>query len=339
MKDFEFFREGQEPEHEAEEAPARVLLIMNMASGKTGSLSTIGTVIRELTLHPVRLEVARSRRPGDIRERVKQACLSGEFSHLVIVGGDGSVHEAYEAYLELPRDKRLPLGIIPTGTTCDYAKTLGIPLTPSGSVQALSGAEPYWVDAGRFNNEPFTYVASFGAFSEISYLTPSSAKNKLGHLAYVLNGIQGISNVKSYHLQLTVDEVELEGQFLFGAVTNTCSIGGLIRLNSKTVVLNDGHFELLLLRDPQFSLLRPAAIVKLLAAGSLTDDDEDVLYIRGSRFHFHFPDEEVAWTLDGEFGGSGHSFAISVEQQAVPVLLSPRAHLKLDAPGTYRTQT
>ncbi len=218
---------------------------------------------------------------------------------IVCSGGDGTLNETVSGVLQLP--ETLPLGYIPAGSTNDFASSLEIPKKMRAAAQAVVDGEDYRIDVGMFCEEQyFLYVAGFGAFTEVSYLTPQDKKNVLGHQAYMLEGVKSLTSIKPYHMRLELDEETVEGDFIFGMVTNTVSVGGFKGLVSQEVALNDGLFEVLLIRMPK----TPLELSEVVTGLFLKEENQELVYkVKTSRLRASSP-EPVDWVLDGEFGGS-----------------------------------
>jgi len=140
-------------------------------------------------------------------------------------------------------------------------------------------------------------VASFGAFTKASYTTPQSAKNLLGHLAYVFSGIQELSQLRTVKLRFVLDgERVIEDDLLFGAISNATSVGGILALDPETVDLRDGKFELLLIRNPK-DLGELADCIRALQTEKY--DSRLITFASASRVEV-FAEDIMDWTLDGE---------------------------------------
>ncbi len=167
---------------------------------------------------------------------------------IVVIGGDGTYNEVVAGVI----DKKLncPIGYIPAGTTNDFGSSLGLPKNIMKAAQNILDGKIQDFDVGSFNGRKFTYVASCGAFSSTSYTTPTDLKNVFGHLAYVLEGIKSLPEIKPEHLKITYDGELKEDDYIFAAVCNSTSLGGVLKLDKKYVNMNDGLFEMLLVRSP-----------------------------------------------------------------------------------------
>lgn len=227
---------------------------------------------------------------------------------LVCCGGDGTLSETVNQLLNA--GSAGPLGYIPAGTTNDFANSLGIPKEPAKAAERIVENSPKPIDVGRFGYKYFVYVASFGAFTQSSYNTTQSLKSSLGHLAYIIEGIKELPTIKSYHACVETDEGTYEGDYIFGAVSNSTSLGGIIKLDSGRVDLADGKFELTLVKMPK-NLLELNRIVFSLMSGKY--DEELITFIHTGKAVFTCA-EPMPWSLDGEYAAGGEK----VEVEAVP---------------------
>lgn len=242
---------------------------------------------------------------------------SSEYDLIVCSGGDGTLDEVVTGMMKRDRDKREPIGYIPTGTTNDFASSLHI---PRGLLEAADNAvngEVFACDAGRFNDDIFVYIAAFGLFTDVSYQTKQSMKNVLGHLAYVLEGATRIFDIPSYKLKVTHDGETIEDEFIYGMVTNSKSVGGFRNMIGKNVVFDDGEFEVTLIRTPK----NPIALQEIIGALLSSQINTKHIYsFKTGEIHFESV-EEIPWTLDGEFGGEHDSVCIKNAKQALKIVV------------------
>lgn len=290
-----------------------LLFIYNPAAGKgrvTGALGEIVTAFqREGWL--VTLYATRSR--GDGVHMVGE--LGGDYDRIVCCGGDGTLSEVVTGLIHSGLREK-PLGYLPAGSTNDFSKTLHLPVQLGRSAEIAAAGEPFGCDMGRFNEDHiFVYVAAFGIFTRASYDTPQEMKQILGHAAYVLSGLRSLSEVTSYHMTVEHDGQVEEGDFIYGMVSNSVSVGGFSGMKDNEVILDDGKFEVLLIRSPT-SLPELNAVLTALIARTPNDN---VISFQASRLSFHC-DQSVAWTLDGEYGGEHMDVDIDVMLQAVRMI-------------------
>ena len=192
-----------------------------------------------------------------------------------------------------------PIGYIPAGSTNDFANSLKLPTDPVAAAKQIAAGAPERFDVGRFTDRYFSYVASFGAFTKASYSTPQNVKNALGHAAYVLGGISEISQIRNEHLRLEIDGQVVEDDFLFGAISNSTSLAGILTLDPKLVDMSDGKFELLLVRSPQ-DLGEVSECLRALQTQKY--NCRMVTFLSASQVRIT-ASADMIWTLDGERGG------------------------------------
>ncbi len=230
---------------------------------------------------------------GDAKEFVKQNAK--DFDLIVAIGGDGTFNEVVAGVLKSGAD--VEIGYIPAGSTNDFANSLKLSKNILKAAGDIIDGTAQQIDIGSFNGRNFSYVASFGAFAEVSYKTPQNVKNTLGHLAYAFEGIKDIANLKSKHLRFTADGVVIEDDFIFGAICNSTSVGGVINLDPKMVDLSDGMFELLLIRLPK-DLFELNEIV--IALSSKKYKTKMITFVSAKNIIIE-TEEDINWTLDGEY--------------------------------------
>ena len=246
---------------------------------------------------------------------------SDEYDLVVCSGGDGTIAEVVTGMMQ--RDKRDPIGYIPTGTTNDFANSLHI---PKGLLRAADNAVNgtlFPCDVGKFNDDIFVYIAAFGLFTDVSYQTKQEMKNVLGHLAYVLEGTKRLFNVPSYRIKVTHDGETLEDEFIFGMVTNSRSVGGFRNMIGKQVVFDDGLFEVTLIKTPK----NPLALQEIVASLLIEQVDTKHMYsFKTGRITFESL-EEIPWTLDGEFGGAHDEVTVENLNRQLRIMV-PEEHIR-----------
>lgn len=287
-----------------------ILFIINPRSGRNKRKNDLSEAENIFALNGYETTVLSTAKAGDATEFAKKF---GEKNDIVVCrGGDGTFCEMLNGIMAL--EKKPKIGFIPAGTTNDIANTLGLPTKAKEAAQLILGENALPYDIGKFNGRYFTYVASFGAFTECSYATPQSLKNKIGRTAYFWEAAKEIKDIRPVPLRCVVDGKTIEGDFVFGSVSNSYTVGKIIHLSENEVCLNDGSFEVFLVRNPK------TASGWVSAAASILKKDFDERYIqliKGSHIKITFLDSsKPAWTLDGEFGGECGEVEIDVEKCA-----------------------
>lgn len=271
----------------------KLLLILNPCAGMRKAAKMLPEILSVFNRAEYDVRVYVTAEAGDGVEAVKR--LAPGMGLVVCCGGDGTFNETFNGLLQAEQD--LPIGYIPAGSTNDFAASLGLSSDPvEAARQIVEGVEQRY-DAGKFGKRYFSYVASFGAFTKASYSTPQSAKNLLGHAAYVLEGMQELSQIRKHHMKLTLDGEEvLEDDYIFGAICNSTSVGGVMTLDPSQVDLQDGKFEVLLVRTPKTL----QEISECLLAVQKQQYNNAMMTFRSASRITVEADPDMPWTLDGE---------------------------------------
>lgn len=238
-----------------------------------------------------------------------------EYEMVVCSGGDGTLDEVVTGMMRC--QKKVPIGYVPAGSTNDFANSLHIPKSMAKAARIASGGRKFACDIGSFNDDTFVYIAAFGLFTDVSYGTDQQMKNVLGHMAYLMEGMRRLSVIKPFHYRVLYDGKYIEDDFIFGMVTNSVSVGGFKRITGKYVELDDGVFEVTLIKMPK----NPVELNTIMAALLVRDIDTDLMYcFKTAKVEFD-SDEEIAWTLDGEFGGNHTHVDIENKKKAIEIMI------------------
>ena len=271
----------------------KMLFAMNPNAGQKKAAKSLMEIVSVFNRADYDVNVFITEKKGDAEEKIFRTAK--EYDAVVCSGGDGTLNEAITGILR--SGVNVPLGYIPAGTTNDFANSLGLPLDPVEAAKNIAEGQPITYDVGQFGDRYFSYVASFGAFTRTSYNTPQSIKNALGHTAYILSGIQEISQIREISAKLELDGQVMEGHYLFGAVCNSTNVAGILTLDSSQVDLRDGKFEILLVRSPA-DLAEVAECIQALQ--TKTYNCKMVSFLSAGKIKITM-DEAVDWTLDGEY--------------------------------------
>lgn len=291
----------------------KLLLIVNPKSGKIQSREPLFDALGVFSDAGYLVKLHSTAGPGDATETA--AAEGPDYDAVVCVGGDGTLNETVSGLMRLENPPAM--GYLPRGSTNDFASSLHISADAVQSARTIMAGEPRRLDIGKWNERYFVYVASFGAFVRTSYAASQDAKNALGHFAYILEGMKDLNTLRPYQLRITADGESLDGEYLFGAVCNSTSIGGLMKLDPERVVLDDGKFEMLLIPSPK----TPIDLNNLILALLNQEYDQGGLVFRHvSSIHME-TEEELPWSLDGEYAPAVPSVDIENQRQALSFLL------------------
>lgn len=251
---------------------------------------------------------------GDATEFVKQH-TDLNYDLIVVCGGDGTLNEVITGLMQ--SGVHCTLGYIPSGTLNEWSSGLHISRSIKQAAADITTGKKIQLDIGQFGDKYFSYTASFGAFTDASYSAPQDVKNVLGQAAYFFEGIKSLGNIKPVHLKFAADGKEIDGDFLFGAVSNSMSVGGIVKFNESAVKLNDGKFEILLIRNPDNILKLQPIIDGILKQDFNREGIEfftaDSVTVSGG--------EELSWTLDGEYAKGENEITISNLHNAIELIV------------------
>ena len=295
----------------------KALFIYNPNAGKGLLKPKLSDIIDIIVKAGYEVVVYPTQKYKDAYYKVKT--FTEEYDRVICSGGDGTLDEVVTGMMK--REKKIPVGYIPTGTTNDFASSLHIPKNLLQAASTAAEGREFPCDIGRFNGDVFVYIAAFGLFTDVSYETKQEMKNVLGHLAYVLEGAKRLFNIPSYKVKVTHDDEVIEDEFVYGMVTNSRSVGGFRNLVGKQVGFDDGVFEVTLIKTPK----NPIELQEIIAALMIQQMDSKYMYtFKSGRIMFESI-EEIPWTLDGEFGGEHDEVVIE----------NLNKELQIMVPGTH----
>ncbi len=269
-----------------------MLFVMNPYAGTRKANRQLADILGVFNRAGFRVETYMTQFQGDGQQIVRER--AAEVDVVVCCGGDGTFNETVSGLLSSGADT--PIGYIPAGSTNDFAASLGLTGGFTELAERIVKGTPTPIDVGSFGARYFTYVASFGAFTRASYSAPQNIKNALGHTAYLLEGIQELSQIRKVRVKMEMDERTVEDEFLFGAICNSTSLGGILTLDPKQVDLSDGKFEVLLVRMP-----RDLSEIKecIQAVQKQKYNCKMITFQSTSTVKITAP-PDMPWTLDGE---------------------------------------
>ena len=287
----------------------KMLFIMNPYAGQRKANRHLPDIIALFNRAGYAVTVYMTAGTGDAIQASEK--LAPGMDLVVCCGGDGTFSETVSGLLRRGLD--IPVGYIPAGTTNDFATSLKLPTDIMEAARNIVEGEPMYLDVGKFNHQYFTYVASFGAFTRASYTTPQNIKNALGHTAYVLGGISELSQIRKEHLRMELDDQVIEDDFVFGAICNSTSIGGMLTLDPKVVDMTDGKLEVMLVRMPK-NLTEISECIQ--AVQSQKYNCAMITFLSAARMKV-ICSSELPWTLDGEAATCPEEFLIENQHLAI----------------------
>lgn len=292
----------------------RLLLIVNPLSG-TGKMKTqLLNVVETLSNADFIVTVYPTKSRGDATLKV-ESLENNDYDLIVACGGDGTLNEVITGLMNKKLD--CPLGYIPSGTLNEWSQGLGISKNIVNAAKDITIGNTITLDIGKFNEKYFSYTASFGAFTSASYSAPQEIKNVLGQAAYFFEGIKSLGTIKPIPMKITTDDKVIEGDFLFGAVSNSMSVGGIVKFDESVVKLNDGYFEVMLIRSPDNILKLQPMIDGILKKEF---DREGIEFFHTKKLTVEAP-SGLSWTLDGEFAEGREKIEITNIQGAIKFIV------------------
>lgn len=291
----------------------RLLFVFNPHSGKAQIknhlLDIVDTLVKagyEVTIYPTQSQ-------GDAVHKIEEE--AGMYDMVVCSGGDGTLDEVVTGLMNI--EQRVPLGYIPAGSTNDFATSLRIPKDMVKAAATAVNGKKFPCDIGGFNDDFFVYVAAFGLFTEVSYKTSQEWKNVLGHAAYILEGAKRLYDIPSYLMQVEYNNIRLQDEFIYGMISNSTSVGGFKGMTGKDVLLDDGVFEVTLIKKPK----NPIELNEIIASLINLVDDTDMVYSFKTDKVTFTSTSRIPWTLDGEFGGEHETVVVKNLCKAVDIIV------------------
>lgn len=291
----------------------KLLFVFNPHSGTGAIKSKLLSIIDIFTKAGYDVTAYPTQRQADAYEKV--LADGAEYDHIVCSGGDGTLDETVSAIIKAQIEKTL--GYIPAGSTNDFANSLKIPKDMLKAADIAVNGVPFVSDVGVMNGKTFVYVAAFGLFTDVSYQTDQGLKNVLGHAAYILEGAKRLGQIESFHVKVVANGEEYEDDWIYGMVSNSKSVGGISALSGKNVELDDGVFEVMLIKMPR----NPFELNEIL--GCLLKKEVDFKHVyafKSAEVTFEF-EKPVAWTTDGEFGGRYETVHIKNKHRKVAIMI------------------
>ncbi|MCR4797030.1 MAG: YegS/Rv2252/BmrU family lipid kinase [Lachnospiraceae bacterium] len=291
----------------------KLLFVYNPLSGKGMIKQYLSDIVDILIKADFEVTIYATQSVGDAIRKCRED--AERYDRIVCSGGDGTLDEVVTGLMQSGR--KIPVGYIPAGSTNDFGSSLGIDKEMLGAAHIAAGEHSFLCDLGSFSDNYFVYVAAFGIFTEVSYATDQKMKNMLGHAAYILEGAKQLRDIPSYRMLVEYDGNIFYDEFIFGMVTNSLSVGGFKGIISGEIGLNDGVFEVTLIRTPR----NPVEFNEILGFLTGIIKDTELVYSFQTRQIKLTSSDKVPWTLDGEFGGKMDSVIIKNLRESVEIMV------------------
>lgn len=304
-------------EWEGKKLRKTLLFVYNPMAGKEQIKSRLSDIIQVFCEADFLVTLMATNRQNDAKNAVIE--YGADYDYIVCSGGDGTMNEVANGLMHL--DDRPICGYIPAGTVNDFASSLRIPRLMRQAAELITVGQIFRCDMGAFNDRFFTYVAGFGAFTEVSYTTPQEWKNMLGKTAYFIEGLKHLAEIKPHHMHIIYDDGEVEGNFVLGLVSNSVSVAGYKAYKKEDIKMDDGLFEALFIRDLE-NALELQEVVNALLTKNL--DAPQMFRCSSTRIHI-VSDDDVHWTLDGEDGGRWREVELRNYRQVLPIICGDEA--------------
>lgn len=292
----------------------RLLLIVNPLAGQAKMNTKLLKVVEIFSSADYSVTVYPTKAKGDATNH----CLTisdNDYDIIVVCGGDGTLNEVITGIMQ--KGLNIPLGYIPAGTLNEWSSGLKISRNIETAAKDILTGQRIRLDIGKFGDKYFSYTSSFGAFTSASYSAPQDVKNVLGQAAYFFEGIKSLAAIKPIRLKCSYEQGEIEGEFLFGAISNSMSVGGIVKYDKSAVELNDGQFEVLLIRNPD-NLLKLQPIIDGILKHEF--DREGIVFFKTQKLSIE-TEESLSWTLDGEFAETNGEIGISNVHNAITFIV------------------
>jgi len=299
----------------------KALVVLNPQAGTKQANKFFVEILQVFNQAGFETTVAVTQKQGDGTEIVMERGMHYEL--IVAIGGDGTFNEVMDGVLR--GRLNVKIGYIPAGSTNDFGSSLGLTKDVVASAQSIVDGEIHHLDVGSFNGRHFSYVASFGAFTQTSYNASQNLKNTLGHLAYVLEGIKDIPNIKPFKLTVHSEYETYEGEYLFGAICNSTSVAGILTLSEKVVDMTDGKFEVMLIKKPN-NVVELNQMLVALATQNLTHSPM-ITFFSASALEI-IADPDMPWTLDGEYQEGCEDIKVQNLHGAIKICLNEETRVK-----------
>ncbi|MEI3606238.1 diacylglycerol kinase [Pseudogracilibacillus sp. SE30717A] len=270
-------------------------IIYNPTAGREAFRKELPLVLERLELAGYETSAHATRGEGDATEAARIA-VARKHDVVIVAGGDGTINEVVQGIAEA--EYRPKLGVIPAGTTNDFARALSIPRDIKKAVDIILNNQAKALDIGKVNEHYFINIAGGGGLTELTYDVPIKLKSAIGQLAYYIKGIEMLPSLKPVSTIIEYDDRVFEGDIMLFLVANTNSVGGFEKL-APDALIDDGYFDLLILKKTNL-----AEFLRIATAGlrGVHIEDDNIIYTQAKRIKIT-PKDKMLLNVDGEYGG------------------------------------
>lgn len=293
----------------------KLLLLVNKKSGKETIEKYVPKIVEEFQNNDYEVDTMYTKITNNATQIIEH--YDKDFDLVVCCGGDGTLNQTISGLTNI--NKKVSIGFIPLGTANDFAKNFKLPENVLGLPKNILTYKKEKCDTGKFNDKYFNYVAAFGFCTEVSYTTKKSLKKRFGKKAYYMTALKSIFKMKPHKVKLKYEDNIIEDEFIYGGISNSCSIAGFKWLNREDIDLGDGKFEAIFVKKPKnpFQTLK---IANTILFSKNYQESKEFVYFQTGDLKVEI-DEEVPWTLDGEYGGSCKEVNINALRQNVEFMV------------------
>lgn len=291
----------------------QVLLIINPNAGKGNVQRRIPYIKRDLENTGYDVDIVYTKKKVPAKEIIREYHKKADI--IICCGGDGTVNDLVSSVMEL--EDKPEITFIPLGTVNDFARTIGLSRKRFYMPSILKKYTRRKIDIGKFNKKYFNYVAAFGAFTKVSYVTSQKLKKYFGKWAYFIVAIKYFFKIKTYKINIDIDGKKIEKECIYGSISNSKSIGGFQWFRKRDIALDDGKFEIILINKPKHKIQYISMVFDILLKRY---QSKNFFYSQGSKIEIT-TEKNLSWTIDGEFGGMAKEIKVENCKQAVTFII------------------
>jgi len=289
-----------------------MMLIVNPKAGRMHSRNRLHALVRQFNQNDYQCHLYVTNRSGDVKQILE--IYGKNYQLIVALGGDGTLNEVVTTMIN--SNISIPLGFIPGGTTNDFARSHQIPTNFKSATQQIMTGSLHNIDIGAFNQRYFNYIATFGAYTAVAYQTNQTLKNWLGYPAYLISSFKHLNSLRKYSITITINDQTTQEEVIFLAITNSTSVGGLLRYPPEQIQLDDGYLEICLLRYPNI----PTDWLSLTQALAMGQYNHPLIILTKASSFKIVSEEAIEWCLDGEYGGQEKNAEIHCLPQQIQLI-------------------